>query len=54
MQVNIKKYKNDIQPGGNKAVLILADSSTIALEDAKNGVLTQQGNTKIITTNRHK
>jgi ferric-dicitrate binding protein FerR (iron transport regulator) len=51
MQVNIKKYKKDIQPGGNKAVLTLADGSTIALEDAKNGVLTQQGNTKIIKQN---
>ena len=51
MQVNTKKYKNDIQPGGNKAVLTLADGSTIALEDAKNGVLTQQGNTKVIKQN---
>ena len=51
MQVNNKKYKNDIQPGGNKAVLTLADGSTIVLEDAKNGVLTQQGNTKVIKQN---
>lgn len=51
IQVNNKKYKNDIQPGGNKAVLTLADGSTIVLNDAKNGVLTHQGNTKVIKQN---
>lgn len=47
-EVTEKKYKNDIQPGSNKAVLTLADGSTIALDGAKNGLLTQQGNTKIV------
>ena len=49
--INEKEYKNDIQPGGNKALLTLADGSTIVLEDSKNGLLTHQGNTKITKQN---
>lgn len=45
---NNKSYKNDVPPGGNKAILMLADGSTIVLDDAQNGALTQQGNTKVI------
>ncbi len=41
-------YKNDLPPGGDKALLTLADGSVIVLDDAKNGPLTRQGNTKII------
>lgn len=37
----------DVRPGGNKALLKLADGSTIALGDAKNGTLAQQGSTSI-------
>jgi transmembrane sensor len=37
----------DIAPGGNKAVLTLADGSTIVLDDAHNGTVAQQGKTKI-------
>lgn len=33
-----------IVPGGNKAVLTLADGSTVLLDDAGNGVLATQGN----------
>jgi transmembrane sensor len=43
-----ERFKNDILPGGNKAVLTLADGSTIVLDDAQNGALAQQGNTKVI------
>jgi transmembrane sensor len=43
-----KKYKNDILPGGDKAILTLADGSEIVLDDAEKGTLTRQGNTKII------
>ncbi len=50
-RINVRKYKNDIQPGGNKAILTLADGSTIVLDDAKNGILVKQGNTKIIKIN---
>jgi transmembrane sensor len=39
--------KNDIAPGGNKAVLTLADGSSIILDSASNGTLSQQGNIKI-------
>ena len=41
-------YKNDVLPGGDKAMLTLADGSTIVLNDAQNGNLVQQGNTKVI------
>lgn len=37
-----------ILPGGNKAVLTLADGSEIILDSAQNGTLTQQGNSKVI------
>lgn len=41
----------DIQPGGNKAILTLADGTTIVLDSAKDGPLSQQGNTKVIKLN---
>lgn len=37
----------DIQPGSNKAMLILADGSTIILDSANSGNIAQQGNTSI-------
>ncbi|HUP11181.1 MAG TPA: FecR domain-containing protein, partial [Niastella sp.] len=37
-----------VMPGGNKAVLTLADGSTIVLDSAANGALTQQGATTIM------
>jgi transmembrane sensor len=40
--------KQDVSPGGNKAILTLSDGSTIVLDGAANGTLTQQGNSKII------
>ena len=40
--------KDDVAPGGNRATLTLGDGSTIVLDSAQNGTLTQQGNTKII------
>ncbi len=43
-----KIIKNDITPGGNKAVLTLANGSAIVLDSAQNGTLTQQGNVKVI------
>ena len=42
------KYRFDIVPGGNKAVLTLADGSTIVLDSAKDGPLAQQGNAKVV------
>ncbi len=40
--------KQDIAPGGNKAVLTLADGSQIILDSAANGNLASQGNVKLI------
>jgi len=45
---NPPPVRNDVAPGGNKAILTLADNSTITLDSAANGALTQQGNTKIL------
>jgi len=39
---------HDIIPGSNKATLTLADNTSISLDDAKDGVLGQQGNTQLI------
>ena len=41
-------FKDDVSPGGDKATLTLADGSTVILDDAQNGILAQQGNTKVI------
>lgn len=38
----------DVTPGTNKAVLTLADGSTLLLDDAQNGALTKQGNTTVL------
>lgn len=46
-----KNPLNDVAPGTNKAVLTLADGTTIVLDDASNGNLAQQGNTKVIKLN---
>ena len=45
-QVDASQQASD--PGSNKAILTLADGSTIILETAANGTLTQQGNSKIV------
>jgi ferric-dicitrate binding protein FerR (iron transport regulator) len=37
-----------IVPGGNRALLTLADGSTIALDSASNGMLSRQGNVKVL------
>ena len=39
---------HDVAPGGNKAILTLADGSTISLDDAQNGVLALQGTARVI------
>jgi ferric-dicitrate binding protein FerR (iron transport regulator) len=40
--------KQDVSPGGNKAILTLADGSTIVLDSAHNGTLRQQGAAKLV------
>ena len=47
-QENNKRFKNDVSPGGDKATLTLADGSTIVLDEAQNGTIVQQGNSKVI------
>ena len=42
-----KKTTQDIAPGGNKAVLTLANGSTIILDSAHNGLIAEQGKTAI-------
>lgn len=37
-----------IVPGGNKAMLTLGDGTTIVLDSARNGMLAQQGNSKVV------
>ncbi len=40
--------QNDIAPGGNKAILTLSNGSTIILDSIQNGLISQQGNSKVI------
>ena len=46
--VNVTANKNDIMPGGQKALLTLSDGSQIILDSASNGLLSKQGGTKVI------
>ena len=48
---SVNHYKNDLVPGGNKAILTLADGSTIILDSAENGSLAKQGSTDILKIN---
>lgn len=43
-----QKKNTDIQPGGNKAILTLADGSEILLDSAANGTLAQQAGTQVV------
>jgi len=38
----------DVLPGGNKAVLTLADGASISLDSAHDGILTEQGRAKVV------
>jgi transmembrane sensor len=46
--VEHKPVKATVAAGGNKAVLILDNGSTVTLDSARTGVLTTQGNTRVI------
>ena len=48
---NQNTIKTDVSPAGKKAILTLSDNSTIILDHAANGIITQQGNTKISKLN---
>lgn len=41
------KQTQDVQPGGNKAVLTLADGSVITLDSVQNGTVATQGNARV-------
>lgn len=43
--------EHDIAPGGNKATLTLADGTKITLDSTKMGIISIQGNTKVIKQN---
>ncbi len=49
--IRTPKINNDVLPGGNKAVLILADGSTVDLDDANSDTLVKQGQATVIKTN---
>ncbi|MDP3469663.1 MAG: DUF4974 domain-containing protein [Daejeonella sp.] len=44
------RFKNDVLPGDNRAILTLDDGSQINLDDAKNGILASENNTDIRKT----
>ncbi|NLU92019.1 FecR family protein [Chitinophaga sp. Ak27] len=46
----IAQATNDIGPGSNKAILTLDNGDKVVLEDAKNGVISQQGNAAVNKT----
>lgn len=43
-----ERYHNDVNPGGDKAVLELADGQKIVLDNTSNGELAQQGRVSVI------
>jgi transmembrane sensor len=47
VKINNRRYKNDIAPGGNKAVLTLADGSQVVLDNTRNGASISQADVVI-------
>jgi len=50
VKTEIPRFKNDILPGNNKAILTLDDGSKIDLDDAKTGILASESNIDIKKT----
>jgi transmembrane sensor len=48
---SLARVQNDVLPGGERAVLTLANGQQIILDNAQNGNVAQQGGTKIIKLN---
>lgn len=46
-----KEKETTIAPGGNKAILTLADGTKVILDSASNGAITKQGNVTVIKLN---
>ena len=44
----VQELNNDVLPGGDKAILTLANGSQIVLDSAANGIVAQQGNTEVM------
>jgi transmembrane sensor len=47
-QVATIETKGDVAPGGNKALLTLANGSTIVLDNAANGIVAHEGNANVV------
>ena len=47
IQQTAQNQAHDITPGGNKAILTLANGQKIVLDNVKNGVIANQGNTDV-------
>lgn len=47
----VKQDQNDVLPGGNKAILTLANGTQIILDSVHNGQLISQGNSKAVKMN---
>jgi transmembrane sensor len=45
------RFRNDVKPGGNRAVLVLASGQSIVLDSAGTGMLAMQGGMKVIKLN---
>lgn len=50
-ETSISGNGHEIAAGGNKAILTLADGSTIVLDNAKKGIVSTQGGTKVLKLN---
>ena len=50
----VNVFKNDVTPGGNKAVLTLGDGRQIVLDSAEKGEVASQGKTNIVKTDAGK
>jgi transmembrane sensor len=50
IQYNVGSTQLDIAPGGNKAILTMADGRKISLNDANNGLLVEQSGIRITKT----
>lgn len=48
------RFKNDVAPGSNKAMLILGNGSAIILDSIADGTLARQGNAAVIKTDSSK
>jgi ferric-dicitrate binding protein FerR (iron transport regulator) len=51
VQTISKRYKNDLLPGTNGAILTLANGKQIVLDSAGNGLLAVQGQSKVVNKN---